>query len=151
MSGYRFRLERVRQLRLRDRDLKRQAVAEAVGFEQRTLEQIARLDGARDLARQDLRKTVESGRVDIDAVLQSRVYAHRLEQQKLFFEQQLEQVRRIIAVRREALLDAERKVKALDKLDERLRERHRAESDRLERLFLDDVAGQRFLRDRSEA
>jgi flagellar export protein FliJ len=63
-----------------------------------------------------------------------------LRSQLAAFEQQSSQVAEEVERRRQALLEADREYRVIEKLREKLRQRHRMETERREQRNLDEVA-----------
>lgn len=142
MSQDRFQLATVERLRVSQRDEARRALGEA-------LRAVAVLEGQQQAMQQELVRVGESRRpqageeVDpgrllaagrYDLVLRSRVQAIAENLQKLEAE---------IDARRTRLADAEREVRALAKLRERIAARRQLEQARREQREIDELAGRR--------
>ncbi|MCA9240536.1 MAG: flagellar export protein FliJ [Planctomycetales bacterium] len=140
MPPFNFRLQPIRRLREARRDELRGQLADAhraaeVLADQRRqiadeLADIRRLQG--DAAKRRL--------LNVNQMMESQRYALVLEGQEAALREKAKLVESEIERRRQAVVEAEREVKALDKLEEKQRLKHQHESQRLEAKLLDEVA-----------
>lgn len=145
MTRYRFRLEQVLRVRRVQSDL---AAAELAGAQRAeataVAAEVARIQAVAERAR-------PAGSYPADALLTDRAV----------WDAELASLNRLAAARvaaglataecREGWLVASRRVKALELLDERRREEHRVEVDRVEARRIDDLVASRVPRRREEA
>jgi flagellar export protein FliJ len=146
MPKYKFRLETLRKLRQLRRDERRVALAEAFQAGELLDERQAELAAEQTELRALQRSATNGEFVDVNRLLEAQRYevvlkAHNQEiaNQRALLETETER-------RRQALVEAERDVRALDLLDERRRGEHRRQAHRAEHKQLDEVAAQRHVR-----
>ena len=147
MSMFRFRLSPVLRVREAARDERRAALAEAYRVDdllRRRLEAVAvELGGLLGVSRLAARP----GSVDVDRLVETQRYTAALRSQAALVLRQREDVTAEIQRRRQALLEADREVRVLEKLRQRQAERHRADEDRREAKRLDEVAQHNAMRE----
>lgn len=145
MSRFIFRLRALLRLREAARDQRREQLAEALLLDQQLRDEVARLDSDR----QELRaaSTARVGPVNVDQIIDGQRYEMVLiiEQQKLA--QQIESVRQEIERRREALVEADREVKVLERYRDQRAARHQEQELQRQQKEHDEVAGQRHQRE----
>jgi flagellar protein FliJ len=145
MKGFRFRLERVRELREHKEDEAKQALAIALADHFRAEEELRaaeqRIHAAR-AAQLDAGSAYASG---LDLVAH-QAYLERTENDHRVSRQDLDLRENELALRRGALQQAARDRQALDRLKERRRAEHQREADRVEALSLDEIAINAFRR-----
>jgi flagellar protein FliJ len=147
MSVFRFRLSPVLRLREAARDERRAALAEAYRVDdllRRRIEAVAaELGGLLGISRLAARP----GPVDVDRLVETQRYTAAMRNQQAQILRQREEVAAEIQRRRQALLEADREVRVLEKLRQRQAERHRADEERREAKRLDEVAQQNAMRE----
>lgn len=143
MTRFRFRLETVLKLRCAERDQRRQQLAEALEAQQILQQREKELSDETQQVRSRLRQQSEPGEVQVDGLLSAhryelvlRAHLHQLTQHKA-------QVAAEIERRRQALVEADRAVRTLEKLEEKQRLAHRRQEEHAERKQLDETAQQR--------
>lgn len=141
MKQFQFRLERVQKLRERVRERRRLLHAEALEYQGRVEAQIARLEELRDSERQILRETLSNPEISVDSIIRSRAYDGMLGNFRRNLDRQLDQVRQVVELRRLDLVAAERDVRILEKLEEKLHSRYRESANRVEQAEMDEMAG----------
>ena len=146
MPRFHFRLTTLLRLRERDRDDCRAALAEAFrvddalsGGAGRPVQQ--QLDELQALCR----RTAGPGPVDVEQLLESRRYQMTLRGELASLQQQRQAVAAEIERRRQALVEANREVRVLEKLRDRQAERFRDEENRRQIKLLDEIAQNRPL------
>ena len=146
MPKYKFRLETLRKVRQARRDERRVALAEAFQagelLEQRQADLAAEQTELRALQRSavngqvlEVNRLLEAQRYEL--VLKAR--GQEIANQRTLLETETER-------RRQALVESDRDVRALDVLDERHRREHQRQALRAEHKQLDEVAAQRHIR-----
>ena len=147
MPKFKFRLATLLRLREATRDERRAELAEAYRAENVLQEHLERV--GRELAwlRTQCRKVAGPGRVDVDRLVEAQRYEVTLRAQQSQLVGQCEAVDAEIDRRRQALVTADRDVRLLEKLRQKQARRHRQEEDRREIKELDEVAGQRAIRE----
>jgi flagellar export protein FliJ len=144
MKRFSFRLDRVLRLRDRLRERRRQAYFEAVGYQRRVEHQIAQLGAVRSVEKSQLRDEIARAEVALDYIIRAWAFDHRLAGMARQLGEQLERVEKVVALRQEQLVEAERDVKVLENLEDRLRRRYDEALDHAEREFLDEVANRQW-------
>ena len=145
MAKFQFRLATFLRLREAARDERRAALAEAYRAddvlrqrEEMMAEEISALKGS-------CRQAVGPGTVDIDKLLAAQRYEITLRAEQTQLSRQREMIKAEIERRREAVVQANRDVRVLEKLRERQAERHRDDQAHREIRELDEIAGRRAL------
>jgi len=140
MSTFRYRLETLLRLRLAERDQRRSDLAKALraedvlrGDERRLASERAELTG-------QARRQKSPGSANVDVLLQTHRYEIVLAAQSRQLATQLEEVAAETERRRQALVEADRQVRILEKLRERKAQAHRQFQERLETKQFDELA-----------
>ena len=140
MSKFRFRLATLRRLRENHRDEQRGRLAEAYQAEailaERRQQVADELDGVERLQR----TVLHPGATDVNRLLDAQRYLLALRAQQGTLQNQMRLLDEEIERRRLAVVEADRQVRVLDKLEDRQREQHRREQLRLETKQYDEVA-----------
>jgi flagellar export protein FliJ len=144
MSKYRFRLETLRRLRLAHRDQQRSALADAFRAEQMLAERRAALEDEQARQRDAQRSAMTGHYVDVNRLVESQRYEMVLDAQGRQLADQASRLAVEVERRRQNLMEADRGVRVLDKLDERRRREHRRQQERLETKQLDEFASTRW-------
>lgn len=134
-----FRLATLLKLRLDERDRRRNDLAQAMEAERVLQTRLADLDQEIAAVRANSAAT-KLGPINVDDLLQSNRYELMLRAQRKGLEGQIAQVRAEIERRRQALVEADRNVRVLEKLRERQLEAAAAEELRLEAKSFDEIA-----------
>ena len=140
MAKYKFRLETLQKVREAHRDQQRSALAEAFRAEQVLAENRAQL-AAEDFEVQKLKRSAtEEKYLNVNKLLEAQRYelllraqAQELAKQSVLLEAETER-------RRQTLVEADREVRVLELLDERLRRGHYREAEKKETKLLDEAA-----------
>lgn len=140
MSNFRFKLETVQRLRESERDTRRAEFAKALRAEAILREQQAKLEQDIEETKQVTRRLSEPGQANVDGLLQMHRYELILKIQTQQLAQQMQQVQTETERRRQALVEADRQVRVLEKLRERKAAAHRLLEEQSEMKELDDVA-----------
>jgi flagellar FliJ protein len=140
MSSFRFRLSTLLRLREAWRDERRAHLAEAQQAEQLIQERIAEI--ARALAELQRRSldAARPGTIDVDRLAETARYEMILKVDRESADQQRQAVAAELQKRRDAVVEADRDVRALEKLRDAQRNRHREEEARQEAQRLDEMA-----------
>lgn len=141
MKRFQFRLDRLQKLREQTRERRRLALVEATSFRQRIERQIDHLESARLGERDSLRDRLTQSHPNVDSLIQARAYSSFLSQVRLQLDRQMDQIHRVIEQRRAELVVAERDVRILEKLRDKVHQRYLSDLDKEERLLLDELAG----------
>ncbi len=136
---FRFRLERVRELREHDEDRAREQLASSLGAQLRGQ---AMLQAAveRVIAAQASRRDRAGAQVPARDLHADQLYTERLLRQRADAELALERAGVEVDARRSALVEARRRREVLERLKQRRRSEHRAEMQRAEGALLDEIA-----------
>lgn len=143
---FRFRLERVRELREHAEDRAREELASSLGAQLRGQ---AMLQAATDAVRGAHSATRDGAHVGAMSAVDlhaQQLYVERLERQRADAELALERASAEVDARRGALVEASRDREALERLKERKRKEHVAHVQRLEGAFLDEIALTSYVR-----
>jgi flagellar FliJ protein len=140
MSKYQFRLETLRRLRIAHRDQQRSALADAYRAEQILVGRRAELDGQLTQLRNLQRSALSAHYTDVNQLVEAQRYETLLNSHRQQLDDQRRRVEKEVERRRQVLVEADRAVHVLDKLDERFRREHRRQMERAEVKRLDEVA-----------
>lgn len=140
MKSFRFRLERLAKLRERTREQRKIALAEAIAYRQRVEGQLGQLEDVRSEEKNSLREVLREGSIPVETVIQGQAFDGMLRRFSSQLGQQLEQVEGVVTQRRMHLLDAEKSVRVLERLEERVRAKYEESAARMEREQLDELA-----------
>lgn len=143
MARYKFRMETLLKIRESTRDQRQQELTEAYRADDVLQENLGQVAGEIDRIRALCRQCGQAGPFDVDQVMAAQRYEMLLRSQQGQLQKQRDAVAAEIERRREALVEANRDVRVLEKLREKQEQRHRnAESDRAMKL-LDEAAQRR--------
>ncbi len=151
MAKFTFRLTALLRLRESRRDECRAALAEAYRVDEALRKQLENLDRELDALREFCRRNASPGAVDIERLVQAQRYELVARAQQRHVVQQQQTVAAEIERRRQALVEADREVRILEKLRQRQAEQHHREEDLREVKRLDEVASQQAFRQLQEA
>lgn len=142
MARFQFRLAALQRLREAARDERRAQLAEVFRLAESLAEQKRQVvENLRDVARS---RAVSAGVVDVEKLLAATRYEAVLMVEQAQLERQAAAVAVEIEKRREALVAADRDVRALEKLREAQQARHRAEQEQKSIKQLDEAALRAF-------
>ena len=136
---FQFRLQTLLRLREAARDERREQLAEVMRIDDALRKQLAELEGLQSEARALQRLGV--GRVDVDRLLEAQRYEAVVALEILHVERQRAAVAEEMNKRREALVEADREFKVMEKLREKRLQEHGVEVLAQEMKVLDEVAG----------
>ncbi len=143
MAKFRFRLATLQKLREIHRDELRSKLAEAVEAQNILASQLEQI-GQDIVELQTLRRLTVTGTiVKVDPLLEAQRYQGVLTAQQVTMQEQNRLLGAEIERRRQAVVEADREVKILEKLHERKIEEFRKEQLRAETKVLDEVAARR--------
>ncbi|MBM4004085.1 MAG: flagellar export protein FliJ [Planctomycetes bacterium] len=143
MSRFQFRLATLLKIRESDRDERRLRLAEALEAQRILHERIEELRREKGEISRESRAAIEPGQLDIDRVLRVSRYELLLEAQIDHLTKRDEQLREQIELRRDALVEADREVKILEKLRQRRREEFKTQERNLEQKAMDELGRHR--------
>ena len=144
MAKFRFRLESLRKLRISHRDELRAKLAEAY-------QAVQVLEEQRQVVTREITELQESQRkaalrqtTEVNRLLEAQRYQSVLKSQLDTMRQQTQQLETEIEKRRQLVVDADREVRVLDKLEERKRQQFHLEAMIQETKVLDEIATTRW-------
>lgn len=145
MRRFKFRLQKLLEVRQLREDALRQELARAQEAVRREKAVLEKLRAARGAALEGLRANVD-GALDVQWIAAYHRYleflACRIEEQRAVVDRAVREE----ALKREALIAARRARKVVEKLRERAYARYREEVSRSEQAFLDEVGTMRYAR-----
>lgn len=141
MAKFRFRLSPLLKIREHVREERQGEFIKAQEAERIILEQLDRVRGEITNCMEMGRSAIQSGRISVDYLLALRRQEAFLLTQQHHADGQLKLVREEIERRRLALMEADREVKVLEKLRDKMEERHQQEERQVELKQMDEVAG----------
>ena len=144
--AFRFRLQPLQKVRENIRRDRQTELAKALEAEMVVREKIESLVGEIAGTKEEGRKLAAKGRINVDFLVGLRRHEAYLLAQKAEAEQKLEQVLAEVERRRLAVVEADKEVKILEKLHEKLKDRHDNELTAKEIVDLDEIASQRAAR-----
>ena len=125
MAKFHYRLETLLKIRGATRNERRAELAQAYDADRMLQQQLEQVLIEMDGVNQKVRTASQPGTVHADQLLCAQRYRLQLSAQRQQFDQQRQQIGEEIERRREALVEADREVRTLEKL----RERHKAKHD----------------------
>jgi flagellar FliJ protein len=140
MAKFRFRLATLQKLREIQRDELRSKLAEAVQAQQILEEQLTQVANDIQILLEMRRSAVQSGTLHVDPLLEAQRYQGVLYAQQDKMREQIRLLSAEVERRRQALVEADRQVKVLEKLHERKLAEHHAKQLLAETKVLDEVA-----------
>jgi flagellar FliJ protein len=140
MKKFQFRLENMLRITESARDRCREELAASRRVEEELQQRLARLRAERLGLQQECREAAGPGKVDVFWLKDAHHYALSLLEQEDQWLRKLEIAANEIDRRREALVEAERKVQVLEKLRERRKQLFTREQERQDAKQLDEVA-----------
>lgn len=144
MARFNFRLQTLRRLREIHRDEQRGRLATAYEAERILTEQRNGVVAETAALVDSQRQLMQQGSLDVTQLLTAQRYQLALEAQIRTLADQAARLAEEVERRRQSLVEADREVRILDKLEERKRQQHREASQRAETKVLDEVATTRW-------
>lgn len=144
MARFHFRLQTLRRLREIHRDEQRGRLATAYEAERILAGQRQSVAAEGVLLADSQRRMMQAGTLDVNQLLASQRYQLALEAQSRTLAEQASKLAEEVERRRQTLVEADREVRVLDKLEERQRQQHRETAQRAETKVLDEVAAIRW-------
>lgn len=144
MAKFQFRLETLRKIRLAHRDAMRQKLAEAFQAAQVLEDQQQAVVAEIDKLLEQQRRTRASEHTNINTIVDAQRYQSVLRAQEQTLREQAAKLEAEIEKRRQLVVEADKEVRVLDKLEERQRDKHREEAMRLETKTLDEIGLSRW-------
>lgn len=130
MSKFRFRLESLQKFRENQRDLCRQALAQALAAEATLAEQHADVEREREATLAELRAFNDEDKLSIDRAAARRYHAGQLAYRLRQLDLQRQQAALVVTQCRQLLVQADQGVKVLEKLSEKQQAEFEAEVER---------------------
>ncbi len=118
MTTFHFRLQTVLKLRITDRQQRQLQLAEALTAEQLLNEQLVQIAAELEQLRSAIRRWGKPGVVDVNELINANRYELVLRARKVMRTQQHSQLSAEVQRRRQALVEADRQVRVLEKLRE---------------------------------
>ena len=141
MSRFRFRLETLLKVRIQQRDVRREALAKALRAEEIIDERIEDTENEIAAERSRQRDGLEAGtKIDLDRLLNRGRRGLTLKADLSDLQKQRVQILAERDRRQDLLVEADRDVKVLEKLKEKLAAKHQLELEKEEAKQLDAIA-----------
>lgn len=140
MAKYRFRLNTLRKLRAAQRDELRRKLAEAQQAVAMLQEQQLAVEEEIVALHPAQRITTQGTTTDVNRLLETHRYQAVLRAQQNVLQHQAQLLAEEVERRRERVIEADRQVRVLDKLDERKLREHKQATMRAEVKELDEIA-----------
>ncbi len=140
MTGFVFRLQALLELREAERDRRRDELGRAIRAEQILARQIDALQQTVQQTRRHLGRASRPGPVDVAQLLDTQRYELVLRAQIEQMQQQHQRIVDEVARRRDAVVEADRAVRVLEKLRAHRRAEYLAHQAKIEQRELDEVA-----------
>ena len=140
MKKFKFRLERVQRLRERTREQRKLALAEALNFRIRVEGQKEYLEEVRAAEKEELRAGLAQAEVVVEDAIRARVYDSLRARHAGRVSEQLKQIEAVVDQRRVQLMEAEKSVRIIEKLGDKVRQRYNATLDLADRQLMDELA-----------
>src|SRR3954466_8944718 len=144
MAKYKFRLNTLQKVREIHRDQQRSSLAEAFRAEQVLAENRAQLVIEEQELRELQRSATNGQYLDVNRLLEAQRYELLLKAQSQELAKQAVLLAAETERRRQTLVEADREVRVLEKLDERHRHTHNRDQQRAETKRLDEAATVRW-------
>jgi flagellar protein FliJ len=142
MTKFKFRLASVLRLRQTARDDRRVQLAESQRSDAELQGQLRRLEAEQELLQGECRAAVGPGPVDLGRLIDAQRYAAELRSREGDVREQRELLAAEIESRRQAVIEADRDVRTLQKLRDNQLQTHREEEQRQDAKRLDEAAMQ---------
>ncbi len=143
MAKFRFRLATLQKLRELHRDELRGKLAEAYQAQQVLEEQLVAIQSELEAARGSHLDVIQHEEIDVVQLLETQRFQSILQSQLATLEGQTKLLATEVERRRQAVVEADREVRVLEKLYERQHAQHRKQLAQIEGKQLDEIAAQR--------
>ncbi len=144
MSRFRFRLATLRKIRVAHRDQMQAQLAEALQAVDVLEQQLAAIQSEHQALLNTRRAAIQGAAPDVNQLLDAQRYQALLRAQEATLAEQVQVLQAEVQRRRQALTEANREVRVLDKLESRQLAAHRQHQLRSEAKELDEIASTRF-------
>jgi flagellar protein FliJ len=145
LPTFRFKLERVREVRADAEDRAREEFASSLSQRTKGIAMLREAEAVVEAAQDSQRASAHTSMTGLD-LLSRQAYADRVRGGVESAEQAVSHADAEVAARRSALGDASRNREVLERLKERRRDEHRADAQRREAAELDDLATTAYVR-----
>ena len=139
MSHFQFKFTALLKYRKHQRDLCRQLLGQVLAEETRITQAIGQKDHDKNTVIDEVRQGTQNEQVEVRQIAARRFYAGQLTIQKAKLEQELSVVRQQAEHCRNVLVEADQKVQALEKLEEKQRQEHEYVVNRKSELQLEEA------------
>jgi len=140
MSRFQFQLATLRKLRDSHRDEMRGRLAEAYRALQMLEEQLTEVQTELKNVQSRQRRTMANSTPEVNTLLESQRYLSVLRAQQSTMEGQRGVLAAEVERRRQAVVEADRQVRILDKLEDKQRALHQRKQQRAEQIVMDEIA-----------
>ncbi len=140
MAKYRFRLATLRKLRESHRDELRGKLAEAFHATQMLEEQQSAIADEIVALQESQRRSTTGATTNVNILLEAQRYQAVLRAQQSTLRGQAKLLAAEVERRRQTVIEADREVRVLEKLDERQRLNHQQAQNRVEAREMDEIA-----------
>lgn len=144
MAKFQFRLETLRKIRIAHRDEVRAKLAEAFQASQLLEERRQAVEDELAAMQVFQREAASREQSNVNSLMESQRYQAVIRAEQQTIQEQSKQLEAEIEKRRLVVVEADREVRVLDKLEERKLQQFKQHQNRTEIKLLDDVASQRF-------
>ena len=151
MARFQFKLEQLRQLRESTRDERRASLAEAFRAKQILKQRQETMSDELRQSQDAQRALMAAGRLDVNRAIEQQRFRMSIESNQATLAQQSAALETEVERRRLALVEADREVRLLDKLEERQKAEHARRQSRKETQELDEVAARGHWNSRKQA
>ena len=149
-GGFKFSLEVLLRVRKQERDAQRRVVAEALRGIDTIERRIGEATEALRIEKDDTRDARGGARLDLSALRGHQFYVSRLHRWIGEGRMDLASQQTLLEKEREKLAEVSKRLKAIEKLREKHLQRHMLLERRRERATEDELAAQRYIRQRVE-
>lgn len=140
MAKFKFRLATLQRLRESTRDERRAALAEAYHAQQILAERVQEKQEELAALRASYSEAAAPGRIEVERLMNAQRFELMLRGELNIMEDQSQLLEQEIERRRQALVEADRQVRVLEKLHEKQLQRHRHDELCREMKELDEIA-----------
>jgi flagellar export protein FliJ len=140
MPQFHFRLDKVHRVRENTRQQRRIELLEAQQAEDQAAAQVAELQAELQSLREHLQSAGAPGELNLDDLRHAQRYEHSLRGELESAQIRRETLSAEVQRRRQALVEADREVKVLDRYEDKQRAQFRIDQARREARFCDDQA-----------
>lgn len=146
---FKFSLETALDVRSREEKIQMKTLAEKLAAEKQIQDLIDGILSSIEKADQEMNQCKQAGTFSIQQMKYLNAYKEKAEVDLKLHYQELEAAKQEVAKQQEVLLECSKKRKTLEILKEREEKRYQEKLARLERNFMDEVAGNLFFQPKS--